>query len=361
LTSSQHPSRGVGLRTLAIEAIAIAAARRKTSAMAVLIVAVGAFIPLIINGQAQNARSNALDALDRPEQRIITITDTEFAAGGTTLSPAMVLQLSQLSIVDSVLALGTIQDTRPAEGWPSSQRIATVDVLATNHVNPDSCGSVRLPQRATTDSTRTLHLAVEPAYIAVAGRRQAAPLPTPDSNTATRHVCEWLSARQVLVLVDRPTSIDALIDFISSFGGTNLQVSALDDLEQLRRDVSAGLTTSARQLRNLAMIGAGFLVATITFVANATQTKDMARRRALGATRSDIAILILTQVTSAVAGGLVIAIATFTAIASSRGFPQDEALAAAVSITILLTSLMASLPIAAIAATRDPATVLRVP
>lgn len=349
------------MRTLFSEAIAIAVARRKTSTMAVLIVAAGAFIPMIVNGQAQSARSNALGALDRPEQRIITITDTEFAAGGKTLSPAMVLQLSQLSIVDGVLALGTIQDTRPAQGWPTSRRIATVDVLDTNHVNADSCGSVRLPQEASTDSTRTLHLAVEPAYIAVAGGRRPEPPPTPGPNIATRHICEWSSARQVQVLVDQPDSMDALIDIVSSIGSNNLQVSVPDDIEQLRRDVSAGLTSSAQQLRNLAMIGAGLLIAAITFVANTAQTKDMARRRALGATRSDIAVLVLTQVTLEVAGGAAIAIATYTGIASSLCYPQDESLAAAVGITILLTSLTASLPITAVAATRDPATVLRVP
>ncbi len=87
----------------------------------------------------------------------------------------------------------------------------------------------------------------------------------------------------------------------------------------------------------------------------------MARRRALGATRSDIAILILTQVAMSVTAGLLIAVTAFTVGASSLHHPIDGSLVMAVTIIIGLTSLVSSLPVASIAANRDPARVLRVP
>ena len=109
------------------------------------------------------------------------------------------------------------------------------------------------------------------------------------------------------------------------------------------------------------MLGAGILVGATTFVTNTTQTRHMARRRALGATRSDIAFLILIQVAVSVTAGLLIAVTAFTVGASSLHYPIDGSLITAVAITIGLTSLVASLPVASIAANRDPARVLRVP
>ncbi len=359
MTNQQH-SRRISLVKLTREALAISAARRTATAVVMLIAAVGAFIPLAVSAQAQNARSDALAALDRPEQRIVKITDSEFGQQSTTLDPATVSQLRELSIVDNLTALGTVQDTRPAEGWPTSERIPTVDVLSADGRLDDPCGSVRLPQTYT-GSTRTLHLALEPAFIAVAGQRQTVAHPFADPGIATRNICDWIAARQVLILVDEPASVQRLIDLIPSFGGINLQVFVPDDLDALRRDVATELSDSARQLRNLAMLGAGILVGATTFVTNTTQTRHMARRRALGATRSDIAILILTQVAVSVAAGLLIAVTAFTVGASSLRYPIDGSLIMAVAITIGLTSLVASLPVASIAANRDPARVLRVP
>lgn len=352
--------RRIGLGALAVEAFAIAAARRTVTLVVVLIAAVGALIPLAVSAQADKARSEALTALDRPEQRIVTVTDSEFAQQSTTLDPATVSQLGELSIVDRLTALGTVQDTRPVEGWPTSERIPTVDVLSLDGRHDDPCGSVRLPQ-AYTGSTRTLHLALEPAFIAVAGRRQPETHPFADPVLATRNVCDWAGARQVLILVDEPASVTRLVGLVPSFGGLNLSVTVPDDLEQLRRDVASGLSDSARQIRILAMLGAGLLVGATTFATNATQTRHMARRRALGATRSDIAFLVLAQVAVSVAAGIVIAVAAVVVGASSLDYPVDGSLAAAVAVTIGLTSLLASLPVALVAANRDPARVLRVP
>ena len=359
MTNKQH-SRRISLLRLTLEALAISAARRTVTATVMLIAAVGAFIPLAISAQADNARSDALAALDRPEQRIVRITDSEFSQGSTTLDPATISQLRELSIVDNLIALGTVQDTRPADGWPTSERIAAVDILSVDEGLDDPCGSVRLPQTYT-GSARTLHLALEPAFIAVAGQRPTETHPFADPGMATRNICDWTAARQVLILVDEPASVRRLIDLIPSFGGINLYVSAPDDLDELRQDVAAGLSDSARQLRNLAMLGAGILVGATTYVTNTTQTRHMARRRALGATRSDIAILILVQVAMSVTTGVLIGVTAFTVGASSLHYPIDGSLVMAVAVTIGLTSLLASLPVASIAANRDPARVLRVP
>ncbi len=358
--ADEYHSRRTSLVTLARESLAILAARRAVTAIVMLIAAVGAFIPLAVSAQAQNARSDALTALDRPEQRTVTITDNEFTQQSTSLDSATISALRELSIVDNLIALGTVQDARPAAGWPTSERIPMVDLLSVGGGQNDPCGSVRLPQ-SHRGSIRTLHLALEPAFIAVAGRRQIEAHPFADPGLATRSICEWTSARRILVLVDEPASVQRLVGLIGSFGGLNLSVSVPDDLEELRRDVATGLSDSARQLRNLAMLGAGFLVGATTFVTNATQTRHMARRRALGATRSDIAILILTGVGASVVAGVLVAVAAATVGASILHYPMDWSLVAAVAITIGLTSLVASLPVAAVAANRDPARVLRVP
>lgn len=67
------------------------------------------------------------------------------------------------------------------------------------------------------------------------------------------------------------------------------------------------------------------------------------------------------QVAGAVAAGVLIAVAAVIVGASSLHYPIDGSLVLAVATTIGLTSLLASLPVALIAANRDPARVLRVP
>lgn len=330
------------------------------TAVVMLIATVGALIPLAINIQAHKSRSDALATLDRPEQRIVTVTDSTFGQGTTFLDASTVSQVRELSIVNRLTVLGTLQDTKPLTGWPGSERIPTVDVLSIDDRSDDPCGSVRLPQ-ALTESHRTLHLAIEPAFIAVAGKRQTESHPFADPVVATRNVCDWSAAQQLLILVDESASVEPLIHFVASFGGINLTVSVPDSLEGLRQEVAAGLSDSARQLRNLAMLGTGFLVAATTFITNMTQTRHMARRRALGATRSDIAILILAQVAMLASAGVLVAISAVAAGALGWSYPLDGTLVAAVAITIILVSVVASIPLALIAANRDPAKVLRVP
>ena len=359
LTKQPHSPR-ISLFELTREALAISTARLKVTAIVMLISAVGTFIPLAINASADNARSDALTALDRPEQRIVTVNDSWFGQQGSSLDPDTISQLRALSIVEGLTALGTVQDTKPIQGWPTSERVPMVDILSGNEYTDDPCGSVRLPQTHT-ESPRTLHLALEPAFITVAGQRQTETHPFADPALATRNICDWTSARRVLILVDEPASVQRLVDLVPSFGGFNLSVSVPDDLDALRQDVASGLSDSARQLRNLAMLGAGLLVGAAAYMTNTSQTRHMARRRALGATRSDIAFLILTQVAMSVTAGALIAITAAIAAASTLHYPIDGSLVAAVAITITLTSLLASIPTALIVANRDPAKVLRVP
>lgn len=359
MADEQH-SRRTSLISLSLEALAIMVARRTVTTIVMLISAVGTFIPLAVSAEAQNARSDALTALDRPEQRIVTITDSKFAQPNTGLDPVTVSHLRELSIVNDLIALGRVQDARPAAGWPTSERIPMLDVLSVGDDQQDPCGSVRLPQ-SHLGSDRTLHLALEPAFIAVAGRRQAETPPYADPDLATRRICSWNSARQVLVLVDEPESVQRLVSLVPSLGGLNLSVSVPDDLKGLREDVATGLSDSARQLRNLAMVGAGLLVGATTFATNTAQTRHMARRRALGAARSDITILILAQVGASVAAGVIVGVGAFAASASILRYPTDWSLAVSVAIAIGLASLVASFPVAVVAANRDPARVLRVP
>ena len=212
MTNQQH-SRRISLVKLTREALAISAARRTATAIVMLIAAVGAFIPLAVSAQAQNARSDALAALDRPEQRIVKITDSEFVQRSTTLDPATVSQLRELSIVDNLIRTRNSprHQTPPKVGRPVSGSQRSMSCQSAGSGRP-VC-SVRLPQTHT-GSARTLHLALEPAFIAVAGRRRTETHPFADPGIATRNICDWTAARQLLILVDEPASVQKLIDLI---------------------------------------------------------------------------------------------------------------------------------------------------
>lgn len=335
------------------------ASRRIVTLTTAGVVAVGALVPLAVSSRALAAKSEALAALERPEFRTIVVTDPDYAAGIGSLTTAIVAQLARLSSVEELVALGEVRDTRAAPGWPGGERIPTVDLLVTA-APEDSCDSARLAVGSPLTRAPTLHLATELAYIPVVGVRNAGGDPSAPPAFATLTRCSWDAAREVRLLLDRAGSIPHMVSVLVATGGGNLEVTVPSDLEALRRQVSAGLGSAATQLRNLAMVGAGLLVGGGTLTTSISQAKHFARRRALGAARSDILLIVIGQVVLTVLLGLVFGTVGYLLLTTTPRYVFDPSLAGAVGVGLLLMSLAASMPGALVAARREPGRVLRI-
>ena len=89
-----------------------------------------------------------------------------------------------------------------------------------------------------------------------------------------------------------------------------------------------------------------------------SRRRDFGRRRALGASRSAIVALVVTQ--TAIVAALGAAVGSFL-IQRWTGSGPDPSFALAVATLVILAALVSAVPPALVAAYRDPVRILRVP
>lgn len=113
----------------------------------------------------------------------------------------------------------------------------------------------------------------------------------------------------------------------------------------------------------LVILGVGLLIIAATLTGAVSQRRrDFGRRRALGATRSAIIVLVLTQTAaSSVLGACVGAAGGLFAVFQLAGSLPSGAFVLGVAALAIFAALVAALLPACVAATRDPVQILRVP
>lgn len=171
--------------------------------------------------------------------------------------------------------------------------------------------------------------------------------------------------RQVYVVAESVADVDRLVaalPLVVTGRASELTVDSPAQLLELRSVVSSELATNAWRLL-LLVFGVGLLVVAITlFGAISQKRRDFGRRRALGASRSAIVVLVLTQSTVAAALGTVVGLFIGLVVVwlAAGALPGPEFVLGVAALTVL-TALVASVPPALIAAYRDPVRILRVP
>lgn len=143
---------------------------------------------------------------------------------------------------------------------------------------------------------------------------------------------------------------------------TQLRIESPAVLADLQEVVAGQLGENTRRLM-LGVLTAGLILIGVTlYGATAARRRDFGRRRALGATRSAIITLVLTQTAVAAISGAVIGTATGLAIVNVlEGNQPAPTFTVGVATLAVLAALLAAIPPALAAAYRDPVHILRVP
>lgn len=140
-----------------------------------------------------------------------------------------------------------------------------------------------------------------------------------------------------------------------------VSVEASPDLVEVQRVVSGDFGALSRQLGMVAVL-AGLVVVGFSMVLSVTaRRRDIGRRRALGATRSALRVLIIVQALQPAAIGAVAG--TIGGAACGREPAPHRTtieLLIAVPLLAILAAVVGSIPAALLAALRDPVEVLRV-
>ncbi len=184
-------------------------------------------------------------------------------------------------------------------------------------------------------------------------------LPRPPSAAAER-------VNLVVVIAERPGLVgpvaDSVLPLLEADDPSKVTVRTSETLAQLRGLIQDQLGTFSRGLVVMLLGFSGMLVAAVLFGLVMMRRKDFGRRRALGATRSSIVVLLLMQ-TALLAGlGSLLGIATGLAVLLSSGDPlPDPGFITALGLLAILTPVLAATAPAAVASSREPIRELRVP
>ena len=339
-----------------------------------VIVAAACGVILSTTGQTVAIEREVLRRIDDAGTRTIVVEDTQGRAG---LDSGAIERIEALAGVEWAIGFGLARDVRPV-GLDGAQAVPMrgyfgelpppVSATAWEHQPGTALAGV--------EAVKALGFAtaagpVEPvadyeARLGVVGSLQAdAPLEFLNRALLTVADPDELMVR-VVVLASSAEKVPALAQAIRSVldpaDPTSLAVQTSATLVEVRAAVAGDLGTWGRSLVTL-VLGAGLVLTALNvFGAVTTRRRDFGRRRALGASRVDIILLVTAQtVATAVVGAAVgVGVGMLVVRQLLATIPQLEFGMAVATLAVLATA-AAALPPAVLAAYRDPVRTLRVP
>ncbi|MFF2620840.1 FtsX-like permease family protein [Oerskovia jenensis] len=379
---SPHPAR------LLADGVKSAFAQPVATATAALVIAIVCLVVFATTGQSAAAERAVMDRIDGVGTRLVTAFDQ---SGNAHMHARGVEDVARLDSVSWAFGLGSVTDVRNADtgglsagvalrplygGLPPALQIVTgrtprdgeavmgVDAARTLGM-VDGVGTV-------TDGPRSwpvvgVYEAMGP--LASLGTGVLVPSPTtpapsgPGTSGDTRPPVE---ARYVYAMATDVTTVDALAAAIPAVmpaaESRQITVETPDGALALREVVAGELGASSRQLMAV-VLGVGLALITITMLgAVAGRRRDFGRRRALGATRTAIIILVLVQTGVAALAGTALGVGGGLAVVHHlTGTLPDPTFTTGVATLAVLIALAGAVPPALAAAHRDPVRILRVP
>ncbi len=363
------------LRAAIREALASARSQPVVSGVTIVMIAGMVIAVMLTTGRTVGAEQNVLSSIDDAGTRSIVIR-AETAAG---LRAGVLDRLALIEGIEWAAAFGAAADATSAavsDGTRVPVRLAYGSHLERIGVP----ATIALPGSLAFASPKALDqlglIDGSGAISTIAGVDYAV--------AGTLAVPDFLAGFEPLVLVPQPfASADAPVtvliviaerpDLVSPIATAVASVLAVDDptritvqtsetLAQLRAIVEGQLGSFSRGLVLIMLALTGLLTAVILYGLVMMRRKDFGRRRALGASRGLIILLLLCQTfTLAVAGVLVGTVASIIALLATNDPLPSFAFFAAAGILAITTAVVAAVIPAVAASRREPIKELRVP
>lgn len=330
------PSSDPKQLALVADAARMVFARPISSVLTSLIVAAVCVTILATTGQTVQNERSVLRQIDDAGTRSIILTDERGSAG---IPASAVTRINALANVEWAIGLGFATNVRNSAidrlGMPSGIGAVTTD------------DGHQLPVVGTITSDSSLEV-LNSGVLTPYSHEQDAPL-------RSIHV-------QVTSASSVGTTTDAILMVLGARDGSAVSVHTSETLAAVRAAVQGELGRFSRSLV-LQVLAIGLvLVALSVFGSVNLQRQGFGRRRALGASRRTIVVLVTVQyLLVGLAGATIGGIAGVAYSAVQYDGDVAWQFVAAVIILAVLTTLVAALPPALLAAHRDPVRVLRVP
>lgn len=357
------------------EALRMALAQPVATAVTAVIVAAVCGVIMSTTGQTVALERDVLSRIDDAGTRTIVVEDTE---GRAELDPGAIDRIQALAGVEWAVGFGIASDVRPA-GLDGAAAVPSRSYFGELPEPVTTTAWERQPGTALagTDAIGLLgfETAAGPVQSATANApqigvvgwlRAGAPLEFLNRALLTAARDDELVVVRIIVLAGSAQRVPGLAVAIRTVldpadpGSVAIQTS--DALVQVRAAVQGELGRWGRDLVTL-ILGAGLVLTALNvFGAVTTRRRDFGRRRALGASRLDIIVLVTAQtVATAVVGAIAGVVIGSVVVHQTLGTATQLEFGVAVAVLSVIATALAALPPAMIAAYRDPVRILRVP
>lgn len=354
------------------EAARDALAHRLTSALVALVALAMTAATLLTMGRLATAERAIVEGVDAVGTRLISVIVLDTHPGAAA---ARVETLAGLPSVEWALGLGPAVDTRV--GATGARATVAARTLVTRLPPVVQITEGRAPRvgeaMVSPSAQRSLRL-LEPAGSVRLGRRTMpvvgqysahGVLEDLDRLALVRTAETAPRATLIYVLAARAGDVETLAGQIPTVLGidrADLTITTSDALLQVHDVLSGTMGAYTRQLTT-GILGLGLLLVLLTVsLALATRRADMARHRALGASRDDLLVLVLLTTVTPAAVGALLGLGLGSGVLVATGAPvPSAAFLAAVVVLVVVSAAVAAVPPALGAALRDPVTILRVP
>jgi putative ABC transport system permease protein len=366
------------LATLVREGVAMASSQPVVTGVTTLVVMAVCALILATVGQTAAAEARVLGSIDDAGTRTIVVTDP---TGRATMHADSVDHVLAIQGVDWALGLGPVVDVRnvdlgdaarpvparPFHGALPSEIVVTGRAPNIGEALVGSGAVALLAARQSAAGIRGPGIqgpvvghfnAAEPLAFLNRGILIASSGDSDAQSSAT--------LRSLYVMADSIEDVDQVVRAVRAVIHAdvpeNLTVETPVELLELRAVVGSELAANSRRLM-LLILSVGLVVIAITLVGAVSQRRrDFGRRRALGASRSAILVLVLTQTAVGAALGAALGCAVGLAVVwRLAGSLPSATFTGGVGLLALVTSLVAGVPPGLMAALRDPVRILRVP
>ena len=362
--------------SLVRESLSTAWANKVPTALVALLVAIMCAATLATVGRTAAAEQQVADRLDAAGSRLLVVTDTR---NGELITPAVVQQSRELSVTERAVGVQIPVDVVNKGVGAGGTRVPawTIDGDLTD-VLTLTAGRWPAPGEALVagDAQAVLGMDDPVGAVQLASTTQVGDYSVVGSFEPREPFGQYAAG---LLIVAEPTAPSdslyvvvtdsavasaaqsAVIGIVAPPEFDSISIQSPVALAELQAEVAADLGTFGRTLL-LGVLGAGaFLVAIVVLADVLVRRKDLGRRRALGATRGAIVVMVIGRTLLPALLGAGVGVGTGLWLGSRLAAVPPWEFTAGTAILAVLAAVASAILPALYAATRDPVRVLRTP